>query len=152
MPTLVSALDYEALASDTALEGFLRSWWDGTLPRARWTHAAHVAVSASLAYDFAPDVAYRLTRSGIIEYSTSVGVVHTETSGYHETLTRFWSQVIGAYVSRGRFNSRLDAVRAAVDTFGDRQDLHWMFYTYDVVADRRARREWVPPDRVEIAA
>ncbi len=134
---------------DTAegLDEFLRAWRAGELPRGAFTHAAHVAVAASLAFDHEPAEAFRRTKEGIIAFNASVGVVSTETSGYHETLTRFWSQVIGELVRGGRFASRLDVVRAAVETYGDRRDLHRDYYSFDVVADRRARREWVAPDR-----
>lgn len=129
-----------------AWASFLDAWQAGTLPRGAFTHAAHVAVAASFAFDHEPDAAFRLTKDGILAFNASVGVVSTETSGYHETLTRFWSQVIGAFVRRGGFATRLDAVRAAVEEFGEDRNLHRKFYSFDVVADRRARREWIKPD------
>lgn len=135
------------LFSEQSLAAFLDAWRAGTLPRPAWTHAAHVAVAASLAYEHGPEEALRLARSGIIAYNTAVGVANTETSGYHETLTCFWSQVIGRFVRGGGFASRLDAVRAAVETYGSQRDLFKKYYSFDVVADRCARREWVPPDR-----
>jgi hypothetical protein len=132
--------------SADALEAFLDAWKSGTLTRAAFTHAAHVAVAATFAFDHDPAEAFRLTKEGIQAFNASVGVVSTETSGYHETLTRFWSQVIGKFVRDGGFASRLDAVRAAVEVYGERRNLYKKYYSFDVVADRRARREWVPPD------
>jgi len=37
-------------------------------------------------------------------------------------------------------------VRAAVAAFGSERDRFRQFYSFDVVRDRRARREWVAPD------
>ncbi len=135
------------LESDHALDRFFHQWQSGTLPKSSWTHAAHVAVAARLAFDHPPDRAFDLTRSGIIHHNESVGTANTETSGYHETLTRFWSGLIGETVRAGNFPTRLEAVRHAVAKFGNDRDCFGPFYSFDVVNDRRARRQWIPPDR-----
>ena len=100
---------YPFLENDHALDRFFHQWQSGTLPKSSWTHAAHVAVAACLAFDHPPDQALELTRSGIIHHNESVGTANTETSGYHETLTRFW---IGAVVKflreAGSQQSKLD--------------------------------------------
>jgi len=134
-------------AESLALEDFLARWKAGTLPKPSWTHGAHVAVAAYLAFDHAPEEALDLTRAGIVHYNNCVGTPNTEDNGYHETLTRFWSSEIGNVVRRGGFASRLEAVRQVVRLFGADRDRHRLFYSFDVVADRRARREWVAPDR-----
>jgi len=67
-------------------------------------------------------------------------------TGYR-TLTRFWSGQVGKLVRKGRFASRRAAVREAMQMFGEDRDRHRLFYSFDVVKDRRARREWVAPDR-----
>ena len=92
---------YYFLANDQALEFFFLQWQTGALAKSLWTHAAHVAVAACLAYEHAPDAALNLTRAGIIRHNESVGTANTETSGYHETLTRFWSGIIGNFVRAG---------------------------------------------------
>jgi hypothetical protein len=135
------------LATDHAFEQFLHQWQAGSLPKSAWTHAAHVAVAASLAFTHSPETAFLLTRTGIIHYNNCVGTRNTETSGYHETLTRFWADTIGRFVRAGNFPSRLDAVRNSVNQFGEARDHHRAYYTFDVVRDSRARREWIAPDR-----
>jgi hypothetical protein len=137
---------YPFLASDMALETFLKEWASGTLPKKSWTHAAHVGVSACVAYEHEPEEAFQRMKAGIIHYNTCVGTLNSDTSGYHETLTRFWSGVIWEFVRRGEFPSRLEAVRAAVLKFGEDRERHRGYYSFDVVRDVRARREWVRPD------
>ncbi len=139
---------YYFLENDRALDFFFLQlqWQTGALAKSLWTHAAHVAVAACLAYEHAPDAALNLTRAGIIRHNESVGTANTETSGYHETLTRFWSGIIGNFVRAGNFPTRLEAVRAAVNRFGEDRGIFRLFYSFDVVNDRRARREWLPPD------
>ena len=144
-------LRYPFLESEAALDDFISGWRTGTLPKPSWTHGAHVAVAACLAFDHSQEEALNLTRAGIVHFNTCVGTANTEDSGYHETLTRFWSGEIGNVVRAVRFASRLEAVRHAVQRFGEDRDRHRLFYTFDVVKDRRARREWVAPDRSPMA-
>jgi len=138
---------YPFLESYLTLDRFFSQWQSGTLPKSSWTHAAHVAVAACLAYDHPPERAFELTRSGIIHHNESVGTANTETSGYHETLTRFWSGIIGDAVRAGNFPSRFEAVRHAVNQFGADRNRFRLFYSFDVVNDRVARKEWILPDR-----
>src|SRR5438309_1830683 len=138
---------FAPLASEALLQRFVETWKAGKLPKAQWTHAAHVATAAYFAFDHAAEATFAIMKAGILHHNTSVGTANTEDNGYHETLTRFWSSEIGEFVRGARFASRLDAVRAAVSAFGTDRERFQAFYSFDVVRDRRARREWVAPDR-----
>src|SRR5712664_3189012 len=142
---------FALLESDSDLQRFVDAWKAGRLPKAQWTHAAHVAMAAYFAFDHAADATFAIMKAGILHHNTSVGTPNTEDNGYHETLTRFWAGEIGAFVRCGRFMSRLEAVRAAVAAFGKDRERFRLFYSFDVVRDRRARREWVAPDREPVA-
>ena len=140
-------VEYAFTASDAAVEDFFGRWRAGTLPKAAWTHAAHVGMAAYIAFDHGEDEAFALTKEGILHHNQCVGTPNTDTSGYHETLTRFWCATVGDFVRSGGFASRLEAVRAAVERFGADRDRHTLFYSTDVVGDTKARREWITPDR-----
>ena len=130
-----------------ALAAFVDAWHDGRVTRAEWTHGAHVAVCAWYAVGHDPETTFAIVKDGILEFARACGIVHTATSGYHETLTRFWTLVIAAHVQACGAGTRWDAVRAALDRFGEDRDLPRRCYSFDVVADPRARAEWVPADR-----
>ncbi len=117
------------------------------MPKAEWTHTAHVAMAAYFAFDHAVDATFAIMKAGILHHNTAVGTPNTEDNGYHETLTRFWAGEIGAFIRSGRCTSRLEVARAAVAEFGGDRDRFRLYYSFDVVRDRRARREWVAPDR-----
>jgi hypothetical protein len=138
---------FALLESESELQRFVEAWKSRRLPKAEWTHAAHVAMAAYFAFDHAAEATFAIMKAGILHHNTSVGTPNTEDNGYHETLTRFWAGEIGAFIRTGRFPSRLEAVRAAVEEFGRDRDRFRQFYSFDVVRDRRARREWVAPDR-----
>jgi len=141
------AESFALLESEGSLQQFVEAWKAGKLPKAEWTHAAHVAMAAYFAFDHAAAATFAIMKAGILHHNTSVGTPNTEDNGYHETLTRFWSSEIGEFVRAGRYHSRLEAVHAAVSAFGSDRDRFRRFYSFDVVRDRRARREWVAPDR-----
>jgi hypothetical protein len=105
-----------------------------------------MAATAYRAFDRSAEDTFAAMKQGIVHYNACVGTVDGPDSGYHETLTRFWSRVIAEFTRRGGYASRLDAARASVGEFGEDRDLHRLYYSFDVVRDRRARREWVPPD------
>ena len=138
---------FALLESESELQRFVDAWKAGRLPKAEWTHAAHVAMAAYFAFDHAPEATFAIMKAGILHHNTSVGTPNTEDNGYHETLTRFWAGEIGAFVRSGRFPLRLEAVRAAVAEFGGDRERFRLFYSFDVVRDRRARRGWAAGDK-----
>jgi len=142
---------FALLESEASLQRFVEAWKSGKLPKPAWTHAAHVGMAAYFAFDHASEATFAIMKAGILHHNMSVGTPNTEDNGYHETLTRFWSSEIGEFVRQGRFTSRLEAARAAVSVFGGDRDRFRQFYSFDVVRDRRARREWVVPDRNPLA-
>jgi hypothetical protein len=139
-------LDYPYLASAEALESFVHRWLTGELPKPEWTHAAHVAVTGFYAFRSTPELVFADMKRGILNYAVHAGIVNGPDSGYHETLTRFWSNVITQAVGDDGAKSRLDTATRAVQRFGEDRDLPALYYSFDVTGDRNARREWTPPD------
>lgn len=132
------------LASPEDFAAFIDTWERGALPKTAWTHAAHVAVGACYAVRHGAD-AFAHTRAGILRHNDAVGTPNTDTSGYHETLTRFWVDVLAAFTAG--LDDEWRAACAAVARFGSVRDYHAQFFSYDVVRSVEARRAWSPPDR-----
>ena len=148
-------VEYPFLASEATLEDFIERWKGGKLPKIEWTHGAHVGTAAYYAFELEAEALFARMKSGITYHNECVGTANTEDNGYHETLTRFWASTIGEFVRRGDFSTRFEAVKQATRVFGEDRDRHRLYYGFDVVRDRRARREWIPPDRnppIEISA
>ena len=143
------------LSTSAALDALIAGFEDGTWPKARWTHAAHLALGACyILYGDAPDGASprdRL-RAGIPRYNFSQGGANTEDSGYHETLTCFWHDVIRDFIAdlirdQPAGMDRLAIVRAVVTEFEPKRDLFRQYYDFDIVTSREARAKWIPPRR-----
>ena len=142
------ALSYPWLESAEVFRAFVAAWEAGTLPKHDWSHAAHVAVGACYAVRHGAQALHR-TREGILRYNTAVGTANTDTSGYHETLTRFWAAVLAAEV--GGATDEWQAATQAVARYGEDRDRHLLYYGFDVVRSVEARRRWVVPDRAGVA-
>ena len=136
-------LSHAFLESPQALDAFVAAWESCTLPKSEWTHAAHVAVCAYHAAR-SPATVLETMRDGIRRFNDAVGTPNTDSSGYHETLTRFWCMVILEAITGIADPWRAACV--AVERFGERRDLHRSFYSFDVVRSVEARRAWIAPD------
>jgi hypothetical protein len=134
---------YGYLETREAFDQFIAEWESGKLPRTAWTHAAHVAVGACYSLRFGDGALSRM-REGIIRYNESVGTPNTDTSGYHETLTRLWTQIIHVVIAD--VSDPLQAAIHAVEHLGERRDLHKLYYSFDVARSVKARKHWIPPD------
>src|SRR2546423_5787757 len=104
----MSILTLESAAYRTTEEilAVVRGFEDCTLPRERWTHAAHLTVALwhLLQFDW-PDAVARVRR-GIKRYNAAHGIHTTPTGGYHETLTIFWLRRVRLFLEDGRNEAR----------------------------------------------
>jgi len=134
------------LESEDALEAFLAAFRRGAFPIAWWTHGAHVAMAASILWSTPVPRALNEIRDAIRHYNVMQGGQNTESSGYHETLTRLWiglvSSTLAALPPGG---GRLAAARYAYHAFARRSSFFRDWYDYDLLKSPEARRHWVPP-------
>ena len=140
----------EHLATQENLSRFLDAFERGTLPKAEWTHAAHVEAAAYYLHDLSFSQVLPLMRARISAFNLAVGGANTPTSGYHETLTHFWLLVVAEFLRQNPPASKLAAARHAVATFGEARTLHTLYYSGDVVKDSAARLAWRAPDLLPI--
>lgn len=144
MPSLEPPVSRTAfLDTRESFDAFVAAWEEGRLPKAAWTHEAHVAMGACYVVRYGPSAVDELRR-GIKRHNAAVGTLDTRTSGYHETLTCFWTCVVSRLV-KGTSDPWL-AARQAVEKVGQARDLHRRYYSFDVVRDEKARASFVPAD------
>ncbi len=136
----------EHLATPEALARFLQAFEDGTLDKYEWTHGAHVAAAAWYLHGSSYDAVLPLMRHRIQSFNLSVGGQNTPTSGYHETLTRFWLRIVDHLLHTQKPSTSLAAAQLAVANYGEARALHNEYYSGDVVKDTAARLGWRSPD------
>jgi hypothetical protein len=130
------------------LDDLVRRFQDRTLPKAEWTHAAHLSVGAWHVQRYGLTAAIDLLRTGIVALNQSHGTANTDSSGYHETITRAYAHLIADFLAGcdpgASLNDRVAALLAS--PLGSR-DILLEYYSRDRLMSVGARREWVPPDR-----
>jgi hypothetical protein len=117
-----------------------------TLPKDEWTHHAHLRAGLWHVREHGPVTALALLRSRIAAYNESVGTANTDTSGYHETLTRFYVIVIDRFLAAADRSLDIDALaEQLIAAHGDRR-LAMHHYSESRLFSPVARRSWVEPD------
>jgi len=117
-----------------------------TLPKAEWTHEAHLRAGLWHVRSHGAVAALPLLRQRISAYNESIGTANTATSGYHETITRFYVTVIDRFLATADRDLALDELAVALRAvYGDRRlPLH--HYSEGRLFSPVARRSWVEPD------
>jgi hypothetical protein len=65
------------------------------LPQSEWNHAAHLTIALWYLIHYEQNEAVNKIRDRIQKYNDINGIQNTKYSGYHETLTIFWMQIVG---------------------------------------------------------
>jgi len=116
-----------------------------TLPYARWTHAAHLTVAFWYLLWYGPDEAVGRVRTGLRRYNAAHPGEPMRV-GYHETITRFWLQVVHDEMKRTAIDGTLaDLANRLIAACADR-DLPLRYYTRAHLMSDDARARRVEPD------
>lgn len=123
-----------------------------SLPKAAWTHLAHIAV-AFVALDTLKDFdkTLRSLRDKIKVYNLSVGTQNTDNSGYHETLTVFWLTVVNEFYTANRWDNLNDMYERFRQTVPASSKFPALFYSHERLFSMEARHHWTSPDLLPIA-
>lgn len=139
MPSTAPYTDAEVAA---LAEGLL----DHSLPKARWTHAAHLAATLRLVRT--RDAGLERDMPGIIQtYNVAAGGVNDDHNGYHETITQAYLTAIRAFAATlpAGMGDGEAAARLLATPMGDKA---WplTFWSRERLFSVQARRGWVEPD------
>ena len=116
------------------------------LPRAEWTHEAHLAATLWLLVE-RPDIDLDAELPGIIRrYNESVGGRNTDSEGYHDTITRAYLAAVRAHAAETADEELRVRVNALLSSARGRRDWPLRFYSPERLFSVEARRTFVPPD------
>lgn len=118
-----------------------------TLPRADWTHEAHLAATTWLLRE-RPDIDVDREIAAIISgYNESVGGVNDDTGGYHDTITRAFVAGVRIHLAtRDPGEPIADCVNALLKSPAGRRDWPLRFYSHALLFSVAGRRGFVAPD------
>lgn len=123
----------------------LAAFEDRSLPKAEWTHDAHVSVGAVYAHRHGRAAAFEKLRAAIPAYNLSVGGENTDTSGYHDTITAYYAGAAAHAVAGAASDS--EAVAKALASPHLTREAPLIYWSRDVLFSTEARRRFVGPDR-----
>jgi hypothetical protein len=118
-----------------------------TLARERWTHSAHLAVGAWHVREYGAAAALERLRHGIRALNEQHGGQNSENSGYHETITAAYVQLLEQFQLRFLPATPIQEVVASLlgSKLADRAVL-LCFWTRERLMSPAARASWVAPD------
>lgn len=132
--------------TDVAVRRVGEGLLDRTLPKADWTHEAHLAACAWLVIE-RPDILPERDLPAIIRrYNTAVGTENTDSSGYHETLTQLYVIGVRLFLAGCEAEGLLARVNALLTSDMAPRDWPLRFYSRARLFSIEARRDWVEPD------
>lgn len=118
-----------------------------TLPRADWTHEAHLAATTWLVRDRRDIDVERRIAAIISAYNVAVGGVNDDAGGYHDTITRAYLAGVRAHVAmRDAAEPLVDCVNALLASPAGSRDWPLRCYSRALLFSVAARRGFVPPD------
>ena len=133
--------------SDAEVEHIGEGLLERTLPRAEWTHEAHLAATTYL-LTRRPDIAIDKELPGIIRrYNESAGGLNDDTQGYHETITRVFLHGVRLFLAEADPGEPLhELINELLLSPMGRRDWPLRFYSAERLFSVDARRRFVPPD------
>lgn len=128
----------------------VRAFEDCTLARSAWTHSAHLTVALWYLLEN-PQTAIDQIRCGIQRYNQaqgieSTGIESTPSSGYHETITRFWIHLIQNYLCCVDVHDSLLNLANQLTNHDADPALLFEYYNPDRIFSPEARSRWIEPN------
>ena len=134
-------------ADDAAVRSVGERFLARSLPKAEWTHEAHLATCLWLIIE-RPEIAVERDLPDLIRrYNESVGGVNSDTEGYHETITRVFLHGVRLFLSEADGDEPLhELVNALLLSPMGRRDWPLRFYSKERLFSVEARKRFVMPD------
>ena len=133
--------------SHRSLDQLIADFQSCQLPHDAWTHQAHLRVGAWHVHRLGAADALVTLRAGIRRLNDGHGTVNSPNSGYHETITAAYVQLIEAFLRTFEadvpFEERLAAL--VESPLGDRSIL-LRYWSRERLMSPEARAAWLAPD------
>jgi hypothetical protein len=133
-------------SSDAEIEHIGKGLLARTLPRAEWTHEAHLAATTYLLLRHA-EIDLDQALPGLIRsYNESVGGVNSDSEGYHETITRVFLRGVRLFLEEADNGEPIhELVNELLLSPMGRRDGPFRFTSRELILSDQARRRIVDP-------
>jgi endonuclease III len=142
----MSAVPFTPFRSDEEVAAIGLGVLELSLPKPRWTHAAHFAVALWLISRRKDLDASRAMPGFIRAYNEATGVANTDTDGYHETITQASLRAARSFLLQNPAQSLFETCNALMASPLGKSDWLLAYWTRARLFSVEARRNWVEPD------
>jgi len=118
-----------------------------TLEKKDWTHYAHLTVGLWHLKNFELDESVCRMKSSIICYNVSTNTLNTGSTGYHETLTIFWLEILRFFISMHPYDSLLDTCNLFLNSPLSDRKLAAQFYDEKELMSTLHRSRYMLPTK-----
>lgn len=119
----------------------------GKLPKSEWTHHAHMVMAIYCGLkDKNPEESLREL---IIKHNESVGTPNTDTEGYHETITVFWTRTAQLFIEQNGSTDLVLLCNSFIQQPEFDSSYPLRYYTSELLFSLKARKNFVPPDKLD---
>jgi hypothetical protein len=136
----------DLFVSDDEIAAIGRGVLDLSLPKPRWTHAAHFAAALWLISCRSDLDASRDMPGFIRAYNEATGVANTDTEGYHETITQASLRAARSFLRQDPQRTLFATCNALMASPLGKSDWLLTYWTRATLFSVEARRRWVEPD------
>ena len=133
-------------SSISEIETLVYAFEKHELPKEKWTHAAHLTVGLWYVSNFSIDEAMDKVRVNIRSYNESVGGQNTSTSGYHETISRFYILILNDYAKNTSSSLSVELFNNMLESELSAPSYPFHFYSKDYLMSENARAIFCEPD------
>jgi hypothetical protein len=107
---------------------------------AEFTHARHLTVACWYLCTLPRREALDRMRTGLRRF-----IAHHGRQGYHETITRFWMELLGNYLCQRPKDQLVGRVNGALECFASK-DVLFGYYSRELLRSEVAKAAWIEPD------
>lgn len=132
--------------TDEEIKSLIERFESRKLPKLEWTHEAHLVVAVWYCKNYEFDEALALVRKNISSHNESVGTENTDSSGYHETITKFWLLIANSFLENKEAFSMEESCNAFINSKLGTSKLPFNYYSSESLFSIEARRYWIEPD------
>lgn len=132
---------------DAAVERVGQGLLNADLPRAEWTHEAHLAATLWLLLRRTDIDLDREIRTLISRYNEAAGGINDDRQGYHDTITRAYLRGVRLFLEEADATRPLDRLaNELLHSPMGRRDWPMRFWSKDRLFSVEARQAFVEPD------
>jgi len=105
-----------------------------------FTHAHHLAVAAWYLRENSPHQTLEKLRSSLLHFTA-----HHKVKAYHETITRFWIEIVALSLASSSAESPINEVNQFLQRHSNKDEI-FRYYSRERLQSDEARERWIEPD------